>query len=376
MDDSVTENWTKVIVEESPERDEEERTRGVPFDYAECSTYPLFADPPYEGQHFETVEDARVYYEQYGKGQGFSTKKRNSTKRNKSKEVTRVKFCCSNSGLSKNIGIRPETSERDGSRRSSDKYGCKTTLNINWNKKLRKYVVTSFLDFHNHKLVSPHNHHRMKVNRFFPEVAINLTETFELHNILVSKVFPNTMHHLCLWYITHKFPEKIDHVYRVPSLFKQDIDLLMNDTYDPRDFDARALNTKEKFEFTILKLDEIESYLDHYIQPMTVLEPSEPATTSPFVESMMLTNSILDPLVVQTKSRAKLDHKRGGRWKEGDGGSAEKKKRTCTRCGVFGNHDRRTCPLLKMKVPETRGTHEQQQPRQQQHQGEEEPNHA
>ncbi|KAF6149178.1 hypothetical protein GIB67_026034 [Kingdonia uniflora] len=33
--------------------------------------------------------------------------------------------------------------------------------------------------------------------------------------------------------------------------------------------------------------------------------------------------------------------------------AAEKKKRTCTRCGVFGNHDRRTCPLLKMKVLET-----------------------
>ncbi|KAF6161129.1 hypothetical protein GIB67_007770 [Kingdonia uniflora] len=30
----------------------------------------------------------------------------------------------------------------------------------------------------------------------------------------------------------------------------------------------------------------------------------------------------------------------------------EKKKRTCTGCRVFGNHDKRTCPLLKMKVPE------------------------
>ncbi|KAF6159231.1 hypothetical protein GIB67_032002 [Kingdonia uniflora] len=60
-----------------------------------------------------------------------------------------------------------------------------------------------------------------------------------------------------------------------------------------------ASNTKEnKFEFTILKLDEIESYLDHYDESVTVLEPSKPATTSPFVESMMLATSILDPLVV------------------------------------------------------------------------------
>ncbi|KAF6158556.1 hypothetical protein GIB67_040070 [Kingdonia uniflora] len=79
----------------------------------------------------------------------------------------------------------------------------------------------------------------------------------------------------------------------------------------------RAFNSKKKFEFTISKLDKIESYLDHYDESMTVLKPSEPATTSPFVESMMSTTAILDPLVVQTKGRAKLDHKKGGRWKGG-----------------------------------------------------------
>ncbi|KAF6165996.1 hypothetical protein GIB67_012893 [Kingdonia uniflora] len=139
IDNSIDENRIKVIAEESPERTEEERTRGIPFDYAECSTYPLFADPPSEGQHFETVKDARVCYEQYGKGQEFSMIKRNSTKRNISEEVARVKLCCSNSGFSKkNIRIHPETSERDRSKRSSDKYGCKATLKINWNEKLCK----------------------------------------------------------------------------------------------------------------------------------------------------------------------------------------------------------------------------------------------
>ncbi|KAF6172447.1 hypothetical protein GIB67_006960 [Kingdonia uniflora] len=77
----------------------------------------------------------------------------------------------------------------------------------------------------------------------------------------------------------------------------------------------RASNTKEKFEFTISKLDEIESYLDHYDESLTVLQPSKPATTSPFMESMMSTTPILGPLVVQTKGRAILYHKKGGRWK-------------------------------------------------------------
>ncbi|KAF6138549.1 hypothetical protein GIB67_022583 [Kingdonia uniflora] len=67
MEDSVDKNWSKVIGEQLPERAEDERTKGVPFDFTECSTYLLLADTPYEGQHFESVEDAGVCYEQYEK---------------------------------------------------------------------------------------------------------------------------------------------------------------------------------------------------------------------------------------------------------------------------------------------------------------------
>ncbi|KAF6155809.1 hypothetical protein GIB67_039140, partial [Kingdonia uniflora] len=37
----------------------------------------------------------------------------------------------------------------------------------------------------------------------------------------------------------------------------------------------------------------------------------------------------------------------------GEEAAEKKKKRTCIGCGIFGNHDKRTYPLLKMKVPET-----------------------
>ncbi|KAF6152020.1 hypothetical protein GIB67_010594 [Kingdonia uniflora] len=79
----------------------------------------------------------------------------------------------------------------------------------------------------------------------------------------------------------------------------------------------KASNTKENFEFMVLKLDEIESYLYHYDESLTVLDASEPAMISPLVESMMSETPILDPLVVQTKGRAKLDHKKGRRWMGG-----------------------------------------------------------
>ncbi|KAF6152986.1 hypothetical protein GIB67_021591, partial [Kingdonia uniflora] len=67
----------------------------------------------------------------YGRWQGFSTKIRNSTKRQRLDDIGRAHFCCMSNGFSKkNLG-NPESSDVAGNRRSSDKYGCKTTMNIN-----------------------------------------------------------------------------------------------------------------------------------------------------------------------------------------------------------------------------------------------------
>ncbi|KAF6150654.1 hypothetical protein GIB67_022266 [Kingdonia uniflora] len=62
---------------------------------------------------------------------------------------------------------------------------------------------------------------------------------------------------------------------------------------------------------------------------------------------------ILNPLLVQAKGRAKIDHNKGARWK---GGMEEAimKKRTCKSYGVLGNHDKRTFPLLKTMIAESR----------------------
>ncbi|KAF6164104.1 hypothetical protein GIB67_017688, partial [Kingdonia uniflora] len=142
---------------------------------------------PYEGKVFDTVDEAILFYEKYGWTKGLSTKKRNSKKRPRSEEIARATFCCLSNGLSKK-NQTSSTSEQDGKKHSSYQCGCKATLNINWRENLGKYVVTSFSDVHNHNLVYPRNHHRMKINHFFPEAAKNLTKTFELHNISISKV--------------------------------------------------------------------------------------------------------------------------------------------------------------------------------------------
>ncbi|KAF6146202.1 hypothetical protein GIB67_005850 [Kingdonia uniflora] len=114
---------------------------------------------------------------------------------------------------------------------------------------------------------------------------------------------------------------------------------------------------KENFDFAALKLDELESYLQNYDDPLTQIDASQQSISTAIVDSLVSGTIFLNPLVVQTKGQAKIDHKKGARWKGGGGGVEEavmKKKVTCKSCGVLGNHGKRTCPLLKTMITKSR----------------------
>ncbi|KAF6144865.1 hypothetical protein GIB67_001876 [Kingdonia uniflora] len=110
---------------------------------------------------------------------------------------------------------------------------------------------------------------------------------------------------------------------------------------------------KERFDFAVLKLDELESYLQNYDDPLTQIDASQQNISTSIVDSMVFETMILNPLVVQTKGQAKIDHKRGAKWKGGIEEVATKKMRTCKSCGVLDNHDKWTCPLLKAMIAES-----------------------
>ncbi|KAF6164175.1 hypothetical protein GIB67_010145 [Kingdonia uniflora] len=111
---------------------------------------------------------------------------------------------------------------------------------------------------------------------------------------------------------------------------------------------------KESFDFAVLKLDELESYLQNYDDPLTQIDASQQNISTSVADSPMSKTMILNPLVVQTKGWAKIDNKKGARWKEGMEEVIMKKKITCKSCGVLGNHGKRTCPLLKAMRAESR----------------------
>ncbi|KAF6168323.1 hypothetical protein GIB67_018163 [Kingdonia uniflora] len=61
-----------------------------------------------------------------------------------------------------------------------------------------------------------------------------------------NMVFPNSRYRFCLWHITNKFPVKIGHVYWEPSTFKEDMDMIMHNTYEAVKFEIMWMDLIEK----------------------------------------------------------------------------------------------------------------------------------
>ncbi|KAF7137375.1 hypothetical protein RHSIM_Rhsim07G0162500 [Rhododendron simsii] len=152
---------------------------------------------PTIGMYFETIEEARKYYERYGQENGFWIRTRASGKgRNRSNEVTKVLFVCGKEGKyvarNQQEGIMEVNDETVGEEKviskkrvkscSTVKCGCEAHMRIMLDKWSYKWKVTGFDERHNHQLVTPSKRMKMKSNRNMPKAVKNLTEENELES--------------------------------------------------------------------------------------------------------------------------------------------------------------------------------------------------
>ncbi|XP_021815269.1 protein FAR1-RELATED SEQUENCE 5-like isoform X2 [Prunus avium] len=152
---------------------------------------------------FNTMEEARNYYEEYGRQEGFWIRTRSSSKtRRRLDEVTSRQFVCAHEGkyVPKNTSQKAseendernlseiENMKRTGKNCSTVKCGCKASMRIKLDRWSNKWKVSSFQDSHNHKPVTPERRMKMKSNRVMPKAAKILTETFHEENLPIAKV--------------------------------------------------------------------------------------------------------------------------------------------------------------------------------------------
>ncbi|XP_052291650.1 protein FAR1-RELATED SEQUENCE 5-like [Citrus sinensis] len=159
-------------------------------------------EAPYVGMLFETLEQARNYYEDYGRQEGFWIRTRSSSKsRVCCNEVTSGQFTCAHQGKHVPKINKPnfmeEHNEKDASevntkKRSRNcstvKCGCEASMRVMYDKWSNKWKITVFRDSHNHKVVTPARRIKMKSNKHMPKAAKNLTEAFHKENLPIAKV--------------------------------------------------------------------------------------------------------------------------------------------------------------------------------------------
>ncbi|TXG54219.1 hypothetical protein EZV62_019475 [Acer yangbiense] len=119
---------------------------------------------PTLGQEFASIDDVQAFYNNYAKEAGFSTRINSSKKDKETNEIYRKEYVCSKEG-STSKGVRSETKRRRGISRE----GCTAKLAA-IRSKTGKYIVTVFVEDHNHSLATPRKVHLLRSHRNVTDV--------------------------------------------------------------------------------------------------------------------------------------------------------------------------------------------------------------
>ncbi|GLT53260.1 hypothetical protein SLA2020_265440 [Shorea laevis] len=127
-------------------------------------TFPLDLEPlePFVGMEFELAEDAREFYEMYGRRMGFTIRNNRTRRSLKDNSIIGREFVCSKEGFR----IEKYANRRNGilpSRRAT-RGGCNAMMRIAA-KDGGKWVIYGFVKEHNHELnpskIPPRRSHRI-----------------------------------------------------------------------------------------------------------------------------------------------------------------------------------------------------------------------
>ncbi|KAF7132337.1 hypothetical protein RHSIM_Rhsim09G0080800 [Rhododendron simsii] len=118
---------------------------------------------PKINQEFVNLDAVHKFYNNYGKESGFGTQE-HSSRKNGDKKVVKKEYVCCKQGHS----VPKKSAENSGSskrRRGIIREGCGAKLSVVRSKSGDKYVVSQFVEAHNHLLTSPGRTHLLRSHR-------------------------------------------------------------------------------------------------------------------------------------------------------------------------------------------------------------------
>lgn len=145
--------------------------------------FPVSLEPfePFIGMEFESAEDAREFYELYGRRMGFTIRNNRTRRSLKDNSIIGREFVCSKEGF--RGGKSPKGENRVFQSRPITREGCNAMLRIAA-KDGGKWVIYGFIKEHNHDLnpskIPPRRSHRIAFSEDEKDLKIRELST-ELH---------------------------------------------------------------------------------------------------------------------------------------------------------------------------------------------------
>ncbi|KAH9802306.1 protein FAR1-RELATED SEQUENCE [Citrus sinensis] len=115
------------------------------------------------GSHFDSVEDAELWYNNYARMLGFGVRKDDMRRGKKSGRITIRRWVCHFEG------VRDERQSQNCSRvrepRPITRTGCRASFRVNYDDSVGKYIAKEFRPEHNHHLASTNEVHLIRSHR-------------------------------------------------------------------------------------------------------------------------------------------------------------------------------------------------------------------
>ncbi|KAF9597616.1 hypothetical protein IFM89_020095 [Coptis chinensis] len=144
---------------------------------------------PKVGMSYQSLEEAKSYYLEYGKQNGFSARVRSTQKRSRDRnddEVTVCDMVCAREGKRDKV---EDNSESKVKRRSTSTIRCECKARMRVVKQDDKsWMVKYFDDTHSHKMVTPNKRVKLRTVKIMPKAAKILVEMFDDLNLPIGRI--------------------------------------------------------------------------------------------------------------------------------------------------------------------------------------------
>ncbi|XP_073130821.1 protein FAR1-RELATED SEQUENCE 5-like [Henckelia pumila] len=141
---------------------------------------------PEIGMKFASIKEAFSFYNQYAREAGFSARISTSKKNKMSTEVVWKQFVCSKEGHRDEIrGNKQENFDqvKKDRARGEIRIGCKSRISIIKEQTGPNWIVSNFMESHNHPLSSPSKVHLLRSHRNVSAAKKALTQQFSEANV-------------------------------------------------------------------------------------------------------------------------------------------------------------------------------------------------